>query len=110
MLPVNHRLPPQAFAGVFKNGKRTQSEDVTLITAPSKENASRFAIVVSTKIAKRAVERNRMKRLVREAVFHLLPTIQSGIDCLIIARKNFSQKKEVEMEHIVRNLISKHSL
>jgi len=64
-------------------------------------------VVVSTKVSKLAVDRNRIKRLLREAVRHLLQTILPGYDCIIIAQKNFSEKKEFMIEKNLKALLEK---
>lgn len=89
------------FDHVFRAGKRINHPLFQGIIAPNNLPISRFAFVVGTKISKHAVDRNRIKRLLREAICHLLPTIQSGFDCIFIARKNFSEQREMEIEQTV---------
>lgn len=61
----------------------------------------RLGITVSTKIDKRAVVRNRIKRLIRE-VFRKNQRSFQGFDIVVIARKNASHLsyKEAEREII----------
>ena len=81
-----------------------------IVVQKSSEPVSRFAFVVSKKVAKRAVDRNRMKRLMRESVHHLLPAIQPGYDIVFAAKKNFALKSEIDIEHsleiLLQNLVS----
>lgn len=49
----------------------------------------RFAFVVSKKIDKRAVGRNRMKRVLREHAYSLTLPYPEGMDILFIVRKFF---------------------
>jgi ribonuclease P protein component len=42
--------------------------------------------VVSTKVSKRAVVRNRIKRRMREAVRHIMPKIKPGHDITFVAK------------------------
>lgn len=52
-----------------------------------KEDASRFGFIVSKKISKKAVERNRVRRLLSEAVRQLLAKIMSGYEVIFLAKK-----------------------
>ena len=107
MFPKPNRLPHEEFSHVYKTGKRIHGEDVLFIISPNKQSVSRFAVQVGTKIDKKAVGRNRMKRLFREAIRHVLPTIKPGFDCILIARKNFSEKKEQEIEAMLTEFFKK---
>ena len=55
------------------------------------DKKTKVAFVVSTKIDKRAVIRNRVARRLREAFRALLPDIKNGYLVLIIAKKNIDQ-------------------
>ncbi|HEY9737726.1 MAG TPA: ribonuclease P protein component [Trichocoleus sp.] len=52
----------------------------------SPQSCSRFGISISQKVSKRAVIRNRIKRQIRAAIRHLLPTIRSGLQVVVIVR------------------------
>lgn len=66
--------------------------------------APRFAFIVSTKIDKRATARNRMRRTMSESVRHVMNTIPP-IDGIFIAKKNFSDLSQTEVEKIVTALL-----
>lgn len=63
--------------------------DVTLGIRFAKNNlpVSRFTVVVGTKISKRAVVRNRLKRRIRGIVEKRLLDIQPGSDVLFLVKK-----------------------
>ena len=84
-------------------GARLQSYNLSyqVIKKEPPKAAFRLGITVSTKIDKRAVLRNRMKRLIREAVRSLASKLPPGIDLVIIARKNFS---ELSMQDIAAEI------
>jgi ribonuclease P protein component len=69
----------------------------------------RFAVVVSSKIDKRATHRNRMKRLVREAVRRQLPSIENGVDGVLIVRRRIPDSEQ-EVEGIMTELLKKAEL
>jgi ribonuclease P protein component len=60
---------------------------------------SRFAVVVSTKVSKEAVDRNRVRRQYREILTKMIPSIHSGYDILLLTSKpaialDFSEKEK----------------
>ena len=57
------------FQAVIRNGMRASSGQFVLLATPGEGAAARLGLVAGRKAAKRAVDRNRAKRLIR-AVFH----------------------------------------
>lgn len=53
---------------------------------------SRFGFIVSNKIHKKATKRNRVKRLLREAVQMMLPEMEPGFDIVFLARKKILEQ------------------
>lgn len=82
---------------------RARSDFIELIYRKT-AGAPRFAFIVSTKIDKRATRRNRMRRTMSESVRHVLNTIQP-IDGIFIAKKNFTDLPQTEVEKIVSALL-----
>jgi ribonuclease P protein component len=86
-------------------GKITKTKENKLFTSPlfnirisdNKENKTRFAFIVSKKIDKRAVIRNRTKRVLRSAVEEIIEKLKTGKDIVIISKKALvpEQTKEV---------------
>ncbi len=58
----------QQYQFVYKHGRRYDSRYVTLFVVPNEQSVDRFGITASRRAAKNAVDRNRMKRLLREAI------------------------------------------
>jgi ribonuclease P protein component len=54
------------FARMFRNGRRLEAPRVQLIGAPAAELPGRVGYVIGSKQLARAVDRNRLKRLLRE--------------------------------------------
>lgn len=71
MLPKQYRLKKRiAFNATYRTGVSYHKDGVTLFCGKKKQEgvATKIGFVVSKKIHKRAVRRNRIKRLMRESV------------------------------------------
>lgn len=70
---------------VYKNGDAKRSRFFTVkVTRNKRRSTSRFAVVVSKKVHKSAVKRNRMRRRVYEIIRSELPAILHAHDVAII--------------------------
>jgi ribonuclease P protein component len=85
-------------------GKITRKKSDKLFTFPlfnlrvsdNGEKTTRFAFIVSKKIDKRAVARNRTKRILRSAVEEIVEKVNGGKNVIIVAKKTLvpNQKEE----------------
>jgi len=91
MLPRLSRLKrSRDFQAVYKRRSSWASPHLVLYVrfrAPREGEASRLGFVISKKIAKRAHDRNRLKRRLREiSRLYLLPVSLRPYDALVVAR------------------------
>lgn len=104
MLPKPNRLRHrQDFNAVYRNGIRCRGQHISLRGLRAKvveseasntkgeppkalARATRFGLSVSQKVSKRAVVRNRVKRLIRAAIRQLLPRVSPGWDLIVIVQ------------------------
>lgn len=87
MYPALNRLRKTSdIEKLFKNGKSFLTALFSLKLAKNNFKETRFAVVVGTKVHKRAVRRNLIKRRIRAALIELIPGIKSGFDVVISAR------------------------
>lgn len=84
MLPAKYRLTKeQDFKKTMKSGRAFFSPWFRLKYFANQKLHSRFGIVASTKVSKKAVDRNRLKRQVREIIHLNLQKIKAGSDIVI---------------------------
>lgn len=69
---------------VYQKGKTTRTQSLALIFAPNQRGFQRFAVVVSKKVLKSAVGRNRIRRRLYEAIRHELPSFSIPMDCIFV--------------------------
>ena len=70
-------LRPTEFEQVFANGKRFRSTVFTLVASTNELQHPRLGLAISRKAAARAVDRNRLKRVVRESFRYNASTMKS---------------------------------
>jgi ribonuclease P protein component len=110
MLPQPHRL--RRFADltiVQRQGRRWHHPLCILLVRRGSSQVSRFAFVASRRVGN-AVVRNRVKRLLREAVRCHLDDIEPGWDCVWIARPRLPKASFAEVETAVLQLLRQSKL
>lgn len=71
-LPRTHRLQKrEAFTHCFDKGKRLRFKGGYAVVVPNAFSHPRLGVIVSKKTCKKAVDRNRMRRLHKEQFRHL---------------------------------------
>lgn len=86
MLPRELRLTERRrFQAVYRRGRSWSNAEMVVHVLPRPTGERQFGFVVGKKIGG-AVQRNRVRRLLREACRALLPGVTSGLDVVIVAR------------------------
>lgn len=98
MLAKKNRLSAAEIEYAKTNGLKRNSNNFTLLYSQT-ELDPKFAIVVSKKVSKKAVDRNKIKRIVREAIKANINKLKGNY--LIIARPNVLN---LENEQIVKEI------
>ena len=78
-------LKPAEFSRVFKKAIRSSDRMLTILVAPNDLGYPRLGLAISKKHAKRAVDRNRIKRIIRES-FRLNQANLPAADFVIMAK------------------------
>lgn len=109
MLAKKYRLTAEKdFARLFSRGKTFNSSGIRMRIMSNRLADPRIGFVVSTKVAKRAVVRNLLKRRMRESVHLLLGKLHPrDIDIALIARPEAAGFRFAEVDGAIRSLFEK---
>ena len=111
MLSRENRLTRKKdFEKVFKKGRWFRYNFLDIKFTENNLNTSRFGLIVGTKISKRAVIRNSIKRRLRELIKTNLSSIKKGVDVVVIVRPGFQTKNFRDLGTILRKLFKKARL
>lgn len=97
------------FDRVYSSGKRSTSSTLTVIFDVSPAGATRVGLSVGRRIGK-AVVRNRVKRLLREAFRLNKNRVKKGHDIILVARKGVEELNFREVEAQVMDLFGRGGL
>jgi ribonuclease P protein component len=96
MLSRSNRLTnDQDFSRVYRQGRQLSTTHLRLsYMAPGKstnQNISRFGFVVSKKHAVKIVDRNRVKRILRDETRKQFPRFKKNVDVVVAARPGIAK-------------------
>jgi ribonuclease P protein component len=117
---VNRLSSREDFRAVFRSGIRRYSDRMTLRALRLKDTATpvaedkpatsaknktdclptRIGISISTKVSKKAVVRNRIKRQLRAAFRHLLPRISPGWLLVVVVQPSAARQECVTQQFL----------
>ena len=116
MLQRKYRLKKySAFIATYKRNNAVSDDNVCIYFGKEKtgmDTDTKFAFVVSKKIHKRAVVRNRIKRLMRESIRLMLkenkiPFIHKYLSVICVAKQNAISCSFPDIENSLTNLLIK---
>jgi len=100
-------LSDKDFDRVFAKGKFGGSATVTVKAVSNGLGVSRFGFVVGTKVSKRAVERNKAKRRMREIIRKNTAFVKDGFDVVFVAKKEVLTMDFAVLERAMAQLCHK---
>lgn len=94
------------FQKVFKQNQSLRDRDWLVLYRPNELDTARLGLAVSKKNVKKAVERNRIKRIIRET-FRKKKGGMSPVDIVVLVRRGISEKKNRELNKSINALWQK---
>jgi ribonuclease P protein component len=94
--PRSARVRTRAEYSVVFDHSRRCSDPLMTLHWRQQDGAARLGMAVSRKVDKRAVARNRIKRVLRDTFRHLLPDVAAG-DYVVVARSAASKAENDDL-------------
>ncbi|MAG60004.1 ribonuclease P protein component [Candidatus Woesebacteria bacterium] len=112
MLQTHHRLTRKSdFQKVLKNGNLVQGIFFGMAYLESSlSSGPKIGTIVSNKISKSAVARNRIKRLLRETVRGYIPSLEKEALLVFLAKKTSLEANAKDVANDVSTLLRKSGL
>lgn len=98
MLPSAHRLRKEGIDEVFRRGKPLFVMDIGVRFQANNQKVTKFAFLIAKKYAKKASERNRFKRVAREATRSLQKKWPEGYNIVVFVAKKPVQISQESLE------------
>jgi len=89
---LNRLVKKKDFDNIYKKGRSSFDKIIGVKTLKNDLDINRFGIVVSSKVSRKAVERNKIKRRLREALRPQLEELKPGNDLVIISLPEIIKK------------------
>ncbi|SRR5258708_1240779 len=109
MLPKENRLTKKTdFENIRQNGRYITTSKLFTISFLNKkdEENPRIGFIVSKKISTKAVERNKIKRTLREIIRKNISYMKTGMDYVIIVKPGILHISHDKLEIELKNVIS----
>jgi ribonuclease P protein component len=111
MLPRKHRLTADKdITRVLRKGRAVFTNLLGVKALPAEGGVTRTAVVVGTKVHKRATKRNLIKRRVREVLRVLIPKLKASADLVIMARDEAVGRSQADLKTALEYSLRKLNL
>lgn len=97
------------FKRIFRVGKKASGSFFFIKTLKNNLNYPRISIVIGKNIAKKAVKRNKIRRLLNRIIEKKLPRLDKNSDIVVIFQKNpfILEKTKKELESLLEEEVKK---
>lgn len=107
------KYPPMVrnndFTRAYRRGKNWVHPYVVLYVNKNREGHTRVGITASKKVGK-AVARNRARRVIRHALYQVLPPNAGSFDLVLVARGRTPQLKSGQLVPVLQKLLRQAGL
>ncbi len=111
MLNKAHRLAKkQHIRFVLKKGRSIRNQDLRIVYIPTRLTQSRFAFVVSNKISKSSVQRNKLRRQMRSIIRGNLKKLLPSYDIIFIVSPSAIKKNFLELKSSIESICERARL
>jgi len=108
MLPRKNRLIKKTdFNNVYRKGVFFSEGPLSLKITPNESGTTRIGFSIEKKFFKKATARNRIKRLLREALYRNLEKIKDGFDIVVFYKRSEEKPDFKAISALVEKIISK---
>ena len=111
MLPSKNRLKNKSdIEKVLKTGRSHKEDFLVFKMLKTGPSDSKFGFIVSTKVSKKAVVRNRIRRRLGELMLSKLKNIKTGVNGLFIAVPGIDKKDFWEIDEAINKIFTKFKI
>lgn len=104
-----HRFSARGSFGPVLRGTRKLRGRLTVVhVAPGREGESRLGIALTRRLVPLSVDRNRIKRMIRDA-FRRHPVKQAGYDCVVSLRIAYDAAQAAAIAQEIRSFLDQLS-
>ena len=107
---INRLKKEKDFERIFKKGKSFKNGFLILKIVLNDLEESRFGFIVSQKVSKKAVLRNKIKRRLRDIIQKNIAKIKKGVDVALIVLPGLEKKSFLETKETLDVLLKKTGL
>ena len=111
MLPLKNRLKKEKdFQCVFNKGRVINSDLMSIRVLTNGMENTRVGFIVSKKVSKKAVLRNKIKRIFREVMRGNIGKMKGGFDVIVTAKGKIFEAQSEEIDETMKRLLEKSNL
>ncbi|HEX8974789.1 MAG TPA: ribonuclease P protein component [Patescibacteria group bacterium] len=111
MLPLANRLKNRSdFAAVYAQGSYCSKGAISIKFLKTDLDITRIGFPVGKGFSKKAVQRNRIRRILREVARQQLPTLKPGFDIVVMPRPETRDMEFTQVAEILGQLLRKANL